>query len=103
MGLYPVLRNVGPGAYPDVFELADMVEKSLQPCRPNGMSGKAHMQSDRHHFGPRRTFVIEQIEAVAKVVKKGLAVANETACKLGVVIGERIGNDQMRAEAPWDR
>ena len=61
------------------------------------MAEQAHMHADIHHLGRAPAFVIQQVEALFQIVEKILARAEIRGAELHIVVGECIGNDELRA------
>ena len=68
------------------------------PGPPRGrMTHQPQMQAHRHHAGPLRAFAVQHVERVLQVFKEILARGHAAADELGVVVGQAIGQHQMRA------
>src|SRR5216684_6684922 len=59
------------------------------------MADQAHVQADRHHLRRRGAFVIEHVEGVADQAEPLVGMGHSGGI-LAVVVGERIGHDQVR-------
>jgi len=67
MVLDPVLGNIDPAAYPDLFMVLNMVQKTRQRSNSPWAAGYAAMQADREHFWCVGTFFIRSVKRIFKL------------------------------------
>ena len=101
--LAPVPRNVGPATQPHAVVFSDMIEKSAQRERPASSSGNPHMETDRHHFGRRRSFLIKHVKGLDQRFREilGRSVSRRGG-ELTVVEIQVVRDNEMRRLADPD-
>ena len=75
--------------------LLDVVEQAPQSRYAAGMADQALVQADRHHLGRRGALLVEDVEGVA-AEREPLLGGGHAGGILAVVVGERVGHDQVR-------
>ena len=95
MGSDPVLRNVEAPGDPDALVLLHIVQETPEAGHSCRMADQALMQADRHHLGLCRAFLVEDVESVLYQAEP-LVRVDHAGGVLAVVVGQRIGHDQVR-------
>src|ERR1700685_2609461 len=103
MFLAPVLGDFAPGAEPDPFPRAGMLEKLDQPDRSRWAPDQPIVEIDRQHRGPLDPLLVEQVERVDHVVRKPVGGAEARIAVETVVVGLIGARDhEMVAAAGFD-
>ena len=66
-------RDINAPAEPHIVVGPGVIDKAFQGGEPAGPSGDPAMQTDRHHPGRLRAFLMERIETVLQIIEELVA------------------------------
>ena len=92
-----MLGDLVAPADPDAIMAQDVIDETGKRGDARGLAGETTMQSDGHHLRRLLAFAVERGDIVAQRDEEilGLTPA-QAASKAGVVVVERMRNDEMR-------
>lgn len=102
MVLMPMPGNLDPFADPDTVVSADVIEKTCKSGHSRRMTDHPGMKTHRHHFWRVRALSIKPVERVAMPCLVVGAGGKRPGRIFRVVVGVRVGNDEVVCPADVD-